>query len=215
MVGDLDAIVVSYGGAGTTEFIQYLGQWMRVNHPNSLQDGIKHANSPAHPVLMGRRIGAAVYLYDDPVRAMISVFRRGLHTRHAAKLASSQHRSGVEYREYVTSHERSMALDQYLAEGRDHLGFGQHVTNWLTHSTTFPILFVRFDVLFESAEAIARFVGLQRNAVASFPVRRPRTADPAQLTVEQSAAADRIYSSLRERLTALPGLYQRGCAASG
>lgn len=209
----LDAIVVSFGGAGTTALMQFLGAYVALNSWNSFRDGIKHVNSPTHPVLAGCTVRRAIYVFDDPIRALLSVFRRGMQANHMAKLTSNAHLDGAAYKAYVAAHAVPITFEEYLAAGRDQFELDAHFTNWTTAPAPFPILYVHFDALFDSGPRILDYLGLPAEHASAFPAKRERSSSIDALTDEQRATLTRLYGDLQRRIASFPRVSERGPSA--
>lgn len=132
-----DTILVSYGGSGTTFILKFLAGTRRVNSWDSHNDGIKHANSPQHPVLGPLSVGKCVYICSDPAQAALSLFRCDFQSHMAAKLTASEYRDAAQYNAVVPQAQTDFTLEQMLAEGKDRFGLIAHWENW----TTLPVRF--------------------------------------------------------------------------
>ena len=198
-----DAIVVSYGGAATTTLLRYLAPHLRVNHWNSQWDGIKHVDSPQHPRLRRLRVGRAVYVFDHPVRAVASLFRRGF-ARHMAPKLTSRHGGVWAYRRRYARHPLTLTLDEYARSREEVFGIERHLRSWTAASpASFPVLTVKYDALFESVDVLSAFLALSPSAAATFPPRQPRQTDLDTLDAttrgllhEKLAGAVALYESL-------------------
>jgi hypothetical protein len=204
-----DAIVVSYGGAGTTMLLEFLAPHMRVNSHNSFVDGIKHINSPDHPVLRHKKIKRAIYLVTDPREATLSLFRRNYALRMMAKL-HAQHGNADDYRRFIDNYRPDVeSLDDFLQLGEDLFGFKKHWRQWHENAAPFPVLFIRYDALHDSLEEILQFLGLPGNLKNSFPAKKPRTTCLSELIFEDRQRLDRIYGNLAIEIAESPNLVAR------
>lgn len=204
-----DAVVVSYGGVGTTFFVEFLRDRLRVNSHNSFDDGIKHANSPNHPVFKGKRVRRAIYVYGNPIQAVMSHFRRDYHKYMIPKLTSDSHTGSADYTELVRASPVDITFDQFLEEGKDQFGLAEHWRRWTREPLAFDTLFVRFEVFFENLEAIFDFLELPRSDLAHFPAKKERKTALLQLDPAKRAAMDTIYGDLVRDMDARPGLFIR------
>ncbi len=205
----LDAVVVSFGGSGSTFVLQFLRRYLRVNHWNSMKDGIKHADAPDHPILAAHPIMRGVYLYDDPVRAATSLFRRGYHVRMIPKLGC-RHATVAEYRRTVDRLARDVSFEDFLSRGEDLFGFERHWHNW-THArpATFPVMCVKFEHLFDHLPEILGFVGLPERYWPLFPQRRERESAPDRLPPGALSSLERMYAPLVRAMAQRPPLFIR------
>jgi hypothetical protein len=198
----LDVAVVSYGGSGSTFVLQFLRRFMRVNNWNSLKDGIKHVHTPDHPILRGRQIAKAIYIYDDPIRAVTSLFRREYHVHMIPKL-NCEHRSARAYRDHVLGNPNPIDFKTFLAQGEDLFHFERHYRCWSSAvQAPFPILLVKFDGLFANKERILEFVELPRRFWSEFPKEQPRQSRPDALDAADQARLQEMYGALSAEISA-------------
>lgn len=204
-----DVIVVSYGGSGTTMLLDFLAPHMRVNSSNSFVDGIKHINSPDHPVLRYKKIERAIYLVADPREATLSLFRRNYALRMIAKL-KAKHSNTEEYRRFVETYQPNILnLSDFLQRGEDLFGFRKHWQQWHEDTASFPVLFVRYDALHDSIAEILEFLGLPARLKDDFPSRRQRATRLNELTIEDRRRLDRIYEDMATEIAEAPNLMRR------
>lgn len=189
-----DLILVSYGGSGTTFILRYLQQFMRVNSWDSHNDGIKHANAPNHPIFAPLTVGKCLYIYSDPIQASLSLFRRGFQTHMIPKLTDSHYRNTTEYNQRVRLRQSDMSFGDFIDQGKDAFGMNAHWRNWNERPAGFPILFVRFEKLYDNLPEIFDFLGLPEQQRAAFPPRR-----------ERGSSVDRTDEAVRRKLEAIYG----------
>ncbi|MCG8369875.1 MAG: hypothetical protein MJA32_05105 [Proteobacteria bacterium] len=201
--GIYDVAVVSYGGSGTTALARHLGKRLRVNAPNSDLDGILHASSPTHPVFADIDVRRAIYVFAHPAESVLSVFGRGFQARMVTKLRS-RHRNRKDYVHALRQPDDRFTFEEFLRVGEDPFGLCEHLRNWTRPDTVpFPILNVGYDVLFESADTIAGFVGVPELS-QDFPERRPRASRLDRLAPEQAERLTDIYRDAIELFDTLP-----------
>ena len=205
-----DTVLVSYGGSGTTFILKFLSAFMRVNSWDSHNDGIKHANSPQHPVFTSLSVGKCVYIYSDPAKAALSLFRRGFQSHMSAKLTAANYRNAEEYNRVVRENSESFTLEEMLAANEDRFGFARHWKNWTTLPTDFPTLFVSFDHLYNNIETFFEFLELSEKQRREFPPQRERLSSVARMDPSIQEALDQIYGDTARDMAERPTMFQRG-----
>jgi hypothetical protein len=205
----LDTIVVSYGGSGSTFLLEFLRQHLRVNASNSWHDGIKHINSPNHPILELYEVRRAVYLYGDPRAALVSLYRRNFQV-HVIPKVNAMHRSVAEYAEYVAKTPMNLTFDEFLENGRDLLNCTRHLLNWLTERTDFPLMYVKYEHLLEHIGELLTFLDLPSSLAVEFPASMKRATALENLTEAQRRKLSSIYGEFLKLFEALPPVMIRG-----
>lgn len=121
---------------------------------------------------------------------------------------NSSHRNRSEYLRNIEASSQNLEFDDLLDCDIDPFKIGRHLRNWTTpESTTFPILCVKYDALFESKFIIADFVGRPEIAT-TFPARRPRTSRLSNLKPGQESALLRLYREECDLFNALPDAFE-------
>lgn len=148
--GCYDAVVVSPGGVGTTEFIRSLRQIIRCNEADD-KDGLKHVPRP--DLLPAKQ--RVIFVFDSPENIILSLRARKLLIPQRLKLQVSVFASS----EYFVSLYELIKAQIGRFEGRPRT------------------LLVSYDNLFESQGQIADFLDLPSDVVAAaLPERKPRTS---------------------------------------
>lgn len=206
---NLDLVVVSYGGGGTTSIADYLGKRFRTNSWDSNNDGIKHACSSNHPVFEDKTIGRALYIYSNPVQAIISLFRRDFQNHMIPKLTSANHRNALEYRNYVKDNGVTITLEEYARNGIDQLGIKAHFQNWLNEPTHFPVALVRFETLYDNLNEFFDVMEFDTETRAAFPPKRARATSLSAMDQVELAALEDIYRDMIAHMDQLPPILLR------
>ena len=152
----MDILVVSYGGVGTTEIIQKLiSVGVNTNHPGDL-DGLKHIPDPTTFV---RKPKKAIYMFDCPILANKSHFRRGWFADQVRKTSGGKNSVPDDY-----------TWEQFVHDNKDWCMMEQHWDNWI--NADFPVLFLRLSDAHKHNDIVSKFVGL--NTVLPFFTKRER-----------------------------------------
>ena len=187
----VDVVVASFGGVGTTFLCDFLAEFRRTN--NSVDaDGLKH--SPLPPIT---RNPAArfVYVYGDPIDAVVSLFGRGFHTEQSRKLQR--------YADGTRIIPRDMTLDEYAQAGRDQFLLERHFRNWYSTWLRQPTLFLRYETVFANQQALIDFLELPARALDQFPQKRERRSRAAELPPATRDALQRMYGDFQGQLNAI------------
>ena len=156
-------LVASSGGVGTTMLLRRLrDRGITTNHPTDA-DGLKHAQYP--PDMPS--VTHAIYLFGDPVQAHASLQRRNMLEKQSKKLGGTN-------------------------LGDDPLGLEAHLENWRTADAAYPILFVRYERLWDLEKTLGEFLGV---GAGLLPEKRERKTNGTAL---------HLYSHFRRKLATIP-----------
>ena len=203
MPRDLEVLVTSYGGAGTTFLIEFLSQYKRTNDRHD-GDQLKHLPMP--PVSWNPRF-RCVYLFGDPVLATVSLFNRGMQHAQSKKLLA--------LRRDLSPIPEGMTLEAYARAGADRLHFRDHFENWHERYLVHPVLFLRYETLWDNRDALAGFLELPDGAMDAFPEQRTRNAALDGLPPDTLAGLERMYGAFRDELAQRPDAEVRGPDLAG
>jgi hypothetical protein len=193
----MEFCVVSAGGVATTRLISHFAGRRCVNSLCD-EDSLKHL--PVPPVSFNPRF-RYIYLFGDPVPAIISLFRRGYQTPQARKLQRGCRgpRPGPE-----------MTIEDYARGGRDLFGFERHFDNYFERHLIHPTLFVRYEALWENLDAIRDFLGFDAEEFRDFAPRCRRQSEDRPLCPVAFGQLRAIYRPFVDRLKAMPDAFVRG-----
>src|SRR4051812_1073782 len=173
----LRLLVSSFGGVGSKCLVKGLLQTADEKILNQAHTHLRLP--PGKDVLDGRKM---IYMFGDPYNAVVSFFnRRKMRTR----AHGFDGRGGGGDPFWVVKHCRNIGgkhaamnpnweLMDYLKNGVDLLEIEQHFDNWVQARTEYPILFLRYETMWDHLQDIYNFVGLPQSDIARFPAQQPR-----------------------------------------
>ena len=197
-IAKCDMLIVSFGGCGSTFLIKFMRKYRKTNLPNH-KDFLKHAGSP--PLSAGKAI-RCIYLFGEPRMATVSLYRRKIAAEHAWNM---QLGLGRPWHTPPAS-----MLAGYVERNKDLFFFEKHFNNWFNAKLTYPILFLRYDTLWNNLDVLFDFLNLPAQQIKDFPRYRPRKSELAQLPPPLVAGLDRMYGRFTERLKTLPDYFVHG-----
>ena len=201
---DMEVVVASFGGVGTTFLISYLEQYRRVNHFDD-EDGIKHL--PVPPISLNKEI-KFVYVFGNPILAVLSLFRREYHHLHSRKLQKCRPHGAAPV-------PQAMTLQEYAEAGVDRFFFREHFYNWYdTYLSPVPTLFIRYETLFENVGPLLDFLELPPECLQSFPARKSRHSVLADIPEATRMQLNTLYGAFARELECLDDVEIR-CRAEG
>lgn len=201
--GQIEVVVGSYGGSGSTFLLNFLSRYKPVNDARD-RDGLKHL--PVPPVSFNPHI-RCVYIYRDPAAAVRSIFSRRFQHLQFRKLNRCGHLA-------FPAVTRQETLAGFAAAGRDRFRLQEHFHNWYSHDLVHPTLFIRYETLWDHLGPLLDFLELPAAAAADFPGRVIRP--PERCLAGPDIAGDvmeqlgRIYETFRRELNRCPGVEIRG-----
>ncbi|MEK6889064.1 MAG: sulfotransferase domain-containing protein [Nanoarchaeota archaeon] len=184
---DLDVLVCSYGGVGTTLFIDFISKYKRVNCVDDC-DRYKHLINPPN---VQKKCFKAIYLFGDPIASLISLFRRNYQNAHAEKIMD------IEDWDKIASLEN---IDKYASEEYDLFKFKRHFDLWKNSKTDYPVLFVKFEDLWKNMGKILDFLEIPKSALQDFPKQRERESKLSSLDKKTAESLKRIYGKFAEQI---------------
>ena len=122
----------------------------------------------------------SLYLFDNPMNAVLSVFRREYQHWHIDRINGD-----------VEAWDESWSLEDYLEHGDDLFRLSDHFNQWSTADRSYPILLLRFDALWDRLPEVFAFLGLATSLMGDFPGRKERSSD-------WTTESDSIQQGLRE-----------------
>jgi sulfotransferase family protein len=186
--------VTSFGGSGTTSVCDHL-LVAGVDLPTTRDCfPFKHMRFPPFPqdVPSGFRV---VYLCGDPRNAVLSLCRRwSLETSYGFLHLQQPPEE---------TRARLATLEAFLEAGVDELQLEDHVDRWLQRERpSYPVLFVRFELLAEAWPRVCEFVGLPPEHP---PIEvKDRSSDWRSLPQPLRSQIDRLYGDLARRIEGWP-----------
>jgi hypothetical protein len=191
--------VTSYGGTGTTMLYRFLEQhtahipqdhenwkpWKHLPEPpsnDSVDDGFR-----------------AVYLFGNPMDAVLSVFRRDYQSWHVRNMNSHE--------EDWAGWDDDWDLEDFLSQGYDYFHMDRHFTNWTQADRDYPILLLRFDALWERMPEVFAFLGIPTSLMTTFPERRERSSDWTSEPDSIQTRLQEMYGELHREVAAAPDLH--------
>ena len=186
--------------------LDFLSEHIKTNHRDSTVDGVKHVNSPTHPFLASKQIGTAVYIYDNPIHTILSLFRRGYQLQMVPKL-TAQHRTLAHYHRFIRRNPYDFTLEHFINRHEDAFGLRTHWKNWREQEAPFPIIFVKYTALFEQIDKILGGLSLDHTLVSQFPACAPRQSTIEILTYQQKDKLNQTYGPMIEELNAMLDIF--------
>jgi hypothetical protein len=157
-IQDLDCLVVSGGGSGTTTLIKFLSQYISVNHIGD-KDGLKHKYKPHADKEIYKNL-KIIFLTRNANETIKSLKNRG----EPPKTYFEIHLIRLESSLYQLSH-----LFKFNIQFK-YLLFKQK-RNWKKAFHKSKIIFIDYSELFESGEKIIDFLDLDNKLNDIFPRR--------------------------------------------
>lgn len=184
-----DVYVFSYGGTGTRMLCRFIQEHMRLNSQPHVHHG--------RPEDLSRR-ERAIYLYGDPIDAVLSFYRRdkeyGTHfvERH--------------YRNLDIAGKFPPTFEDYLEWGSDAFGLEAHFDKYVSSSPVGGLIAVRFDDMWPHLDEIFKFLRLPSSA-DDFPAKRARQSKRDVLTRDQIEVLKGYFSGLLKKQSDMPDIH--------
>lgn len=189
---NIDIIVASYGGVGTTFLVEFLSKFKNINRADD-SDGIKHSILP--PISRDKKM-KFLYIYGDPQLAAISLFRRNFHHVHSTKILGFANKR-------IRPIPRNMTLDDYANNGVDKFLFREHFYNWYSKYLVHPTFFIKYDKLHENIEALFEFLEIPKEYINDFPKFKKRSSSINDVSPETQNKIYNMYGDFNNEIKSL------------
>jgi len=184
--------VTTFGGTGTTMLYSFLDRYDVQTPQEDESWPYKHLPFPPSDdqVKDGFR---ALYMFTNPMNAVLSVFRRGFQHYHARNTTMDESMLDKEW-----------TLPDFLAEEEDPFQLHQHFRNWTQAQRSYPIMLLKFGALWDHLPEVFAFLGLPSSAQDEFPEQRERSSDWTDESKDIQAGLESFYGDLRDEIDAHP-----------
>ncbi len=189
---DCDWWVVSHGGVKTTMLMEFLARYGSTNDPYADRRNLKHLARPPRRLRPRRMF---VYVYGDPVRSVLSLYRREYAQAQSRKLG------------YLGS-VLAQTVDGYAARGVDALRITRHLCNWLGARLPVPIAYVDSERLWDDVPALLARLGVDA-PLGDFPAELARGTDVDAIDPQTRQHLESIYTPYRTLVQGLPAVTLR------
>jgi hypothetical protein len=204
-------LVATYGGAGSKTLVRGI-----LNQPppgaspiNLVRRHHTHQRVPFPAVPEGKKV---IYVYGDPAHSIASFFRRAAnedpddpHPRHANFLVRHCRNLQGDLARITADY----SLEEFLRGDGDPFDLAEHFHSWFRATVPYPILFVRYEALWEHVEEIFDFVGIPRAEAARFPEKRQNYVERNRKYDEPLARLRLKYAPFIAELERLPPILLR------
>jgi hypothetical protein len=126
-----------------------------------------------------------LFMFGDIFNSVVSYNRKDVWGKSAAKHL---------FIDYGTNY-----LDEDLFK------FQRHFENW-TKKQTYPVMFVRYENLYDNLNQVLNFCGVEQH-IKSFPPYKQRTTDWKNLDKETITKLETVYGELKTYVDSLPDIF--------
>jgi len=190
---DVDFIVCSGGGAGTTMLLDFFSIIRRVNSPKDY-DNLKHM--PIPPVSFNRKM-KCIFIYSNPLDTCISLFNRHFQTWQSRKLLRH---SDLLKRSDIDRISSNLSLDEYAENGQDLLGLENQFINYSEKYILYPTLFLKYENLWDNLNILQEFISLTHKEMESFPKKSERVSSLDKISSNTYNRLLNIYNPFIKRI---------------
>ncbi len=189
---NIDVLVVSAGGVGTTFLMNAIAKYKITNCPSNT-DGYKHL--PIPPIISNRNL-KIVYVFGDPILACISLFRRKFH--HTQSVWANK------FQQLDYTIPKNITLEEYVENRKDGHYFQLHLNNWKKEYLYHQTLFLKYESIYDSLENLRSFLSLPASFVEEFPKKLERQSSITRLSDTTLAGLQEMYETHQKQLGELP-----------
>ena len=189
---NIDVVVASFGGVGTTFLIEFLSRLKKTNDYKD-RDGFKHL--PIPPISFNKKI-RFVFVFGDPIMATLSIFRRNYQHWQSEKLLRFNDKR-------ISPINVDVNIDEYASSGTDKFLFRNQFCNWYENYLYCPTIFIRYEKMWEIVEILTRFLDLPDSISKYFPKKQRRKTDLSSISIDTYKKLGKIYEHFIKELNEL------------
>jgi len=143
----IDVLVVGAGGNGQTYFMKFLNKNKIVTNHLGDKDMMKHKSCPSK--IRKKNIKKCIFIYNDPLKSILSHYRRGWFHDQIKKLDDPYKLSKIPM---------DKLFKLTICKGEDIFGIKHQFNNWINVKVDYPILFLDFNNVSESKDLVNKFI---------------------------------------------------------
>lgn len=185
----IDLLIIGPGGVGCSYFLDKANDEskLRINKKGDM-DRLKHMPSPSRikPQIIVKK---ALFIFNDPLLAVKSHFRRKWHMCQISKLGNPN--------KFNTKQNLSYSAYCNVVEERccDVFGIEYQYDNWINEKKDFPVMFVHFPNIKDNAKIISRFTGLNKQFFDTFEIQNRKSKEG-----NESELVKKVYEDLYNKM---------------
>jgi hypothetical protein len=197
-------LVFSFGGVASKRFLLGVSPGKSLDE---IRPSHSHMRMPPKTIDVKSKV---VYLFGDPMNAVISFFNRRnyLHSRHGyASQSMRESRKDWAYqhcRKIQGDCSRFSAewdLEDFLSHGEDLFKLEEHFDNWVNANVDYPILTIRYETLWNYLPEIFDYLQLPQSEIKNFPSNKKRSSNWQEEPEHVQQKLLKIYGKLHEKIT--------------
>ncbi len=188
-MGIYDVCVVSFGGVGCTSLMKVLRKFLRTNDVND-KDGLKHGRTPNLPIYQKHKINSVIYVYNNPINAVLSIYRRNFQKAQYKKLTGKNMDEDIKLDEYIESE-----IDIFMLE--------RHFDNWKAGCNRFPILMVNSAKMYQTNNLKKILNFLKLRIPLQYFQQKPRKSNYKNLDAKKQQKIKNTYNQLMDKMDKL------------
>jgi hypothetical protein len=137
----------------------------------------------------------ALYLFGNPMNAVLSVFRRDYQHWHVKRMDGD-----------IEAWDDSWDLDDFLTQGSDLFRLADHFYEWANADREYPIMLLRFHALWDHLPEMFAFLGLPSSNITDFPEKEERNSDWTEEKPHIRNRLKEMYGELSKEINKSPDI---------
>ena len=94
-----------------------------------------------------------------------------------------------------------MSLDTYATEGIDKFQFENHFLNWSERYSQYPVLFIRYEKIWDHLDELLEFAGIPIEEKRLFPERKERKSEAMTIAEPVNQACVKCTGTSRSSIS--------------
>lgn len=191
-----DVLVISAGGGGTTYFMDYLlnNTDLKINHKDD-KDTLKHISFNRKDELNNVNCDRIIYLYNDPLLAIKSHFRRNWAFVQLEK-HGNPHKLNKNHLKNI-----DIFLEKTKLMNTDLYGIKEQYDFFMNDKINKNILFINFNNIPKNKKIIANFIGKDEKIFDNFKIKLRNSNNKDN----DSPIIKKVYKDLYEKIDIMDG----------